>query len=100
NPHRLEGRLAMSSDRGEERGVSRRKILECMTWAGTGVLWTGAGGMPLWRGIWGERAAAEASGLPFLQISDSHVGFDKPANPNALGTLEEALNNINALPVK
>ena len=35
-----------------------------------------------------------------MQISDSHVGFDKPANPNALGTLEEAVGRINALPAK
>jgi 3',5'-cyclic AMP phosphodiesterase CpdA len=81
-------------------GVSRRKILECMTWAGTGVLWTMAGGMPRSMGIIGEAIAAEPSGLTFLQISDSHVGFDKPANPNALGTLEEAINKIKALPVK
>jgi hypothetical protein len=39
----------------------------------------------------GEARAAETRGLTFLQISDSHVGFDKPANPNALGTLEEAI---------
>jgi hypothetical protein len=90
----------MTSDRGEERGVSRRKILECMTWAGTGVLWTVAGGMPRSLGIMGEAAAAEASGLTFLQISDSHVGFDKPANPNAIGTLEEAVSKIKALPVQ
>src|SRR6516162_11007719 len=38
--------------------------------------------------------------LTFLQISDSHVGFDKPANPNALGTLEEAVGKIKALRVK
>ena len=44
--------------------------------------------------------AAEARGLTFLQISDSHVGFDKPANPNALGTLEEAIGKIKALPAK
>ena len=80
----------MTSDQGEARGVSRRKILECMTWAGTGVLWTVTGGMPRSLGIIGEAAAAGASGLTFLQISDSHVGFDKPANPNAIGTLEEA----------
>jgi len=90
----------MTSDRSEERGVSRRKVLECMTWAGTGVLWTVAGGVPSSMGIIGEARAAEPSGLTFLQISDSHVGFDKPANPNAIGTLEEALNKINALPVK
>ena len=51
-------------------------------------------------GIIGEAEAAESSGLTFLQISDSHVGFDKPANPNALGTLEEAINKIKNMPVK
>jgi 3',5'-cyclic AMP phosphodiesterase CpdA len=86
-------------------GVSRRKVLECMTWAGTGVLWTVAGGVPRSLGLVGEAqaqgaSAQGASGLTFLQISDSHVGFDKPANPNALGTLEEAINKVKALPVK
>ena len=85
-------------DRGAD-GVSRRKVLECMTWAGTGVLWTVAGGVPTSLGIMGE-AAAQTSGMTFLQISDSHVGFDKPANPNALGTLEEAIGKINAMPAK
>src|SRR6202045_3821908 len=80
-------------------GVSRRKVLECMTWAGTGVLWTVAGGIPTSLGIVGE-AMAETTGMTFLQISDSHVGFDKPANPNALGTLEEAINKVKALKTK
>ena len=44
----------MTSDHDHGRGVSRRKILECMTWAGTGVLWTIAGGMPRSMGIIGE----------------------------------------------
>jgi 3',5'-cyclic AMP phosphodiesterase CpdA len=48
----------------------------------------------------GEAVAQEAHGLTFLQISDSHVGFDKPANPNALGTLEEAIAKVTALPKK
>src|SRR6478672_2616068 len=90
----------MIFDHDDGRGVSRRKILECMTWAGTGVLWTIAAGVPRSMGIIGEATAAESSGLTFLQISDSHVGFDKPANPNALGTLEEAINKIKTLPVK
>jgi 3',5'-cyclic AMP phosphodiesterase CpdA len=80
--------------------LSRRKVLECMTWAGTGVLWTVAGGVPRSLGLVGEAHAQAASALTFLQISDSHVGFDKPANPNALGTLEEAINKVKALPVK
>jgi 3',5'-cyclic AMP phosphodiesterase CpdA len=67
-------------------GVSRRKVLECMTWAGTGVLWTVTGGVPRSLGIIdsAEAATAAAPGMTFLQISDSHVGFDKPANLNAM----------------
>jgi 3',5'-cyclic AMP phosphodiesterase CpdA len=83
-----------------DEGPSRRKVLECMTWAGTGVLWTVAGGVPQSLGLVGEANAQAAGGMTFLQISDSHVGFDKPANPNALGTLEEAINKVKALPVK
>jgi len=81
-------------------GVSRRKVLECMTWAGTGVLWTIAGGVPRSLGLVDAALAAEPAGLTFLQISDSHIGFDKPANPNAIGTLEAAVGRIATLPVK
>jgi 3',5'-cyclic AMP phosphodiesterase CpdA len=81
-------------------GPSRRKVLECMTWAGTGVLWTISGGVPHSLGIIDEALAADTRGLTFLQISDSHMGFDKPANPNAKGTLEEAIGRVKALPVK
>jgi 3',5'-cyclic AMP phosphodiesterase CpdA len=87
-------------DRVNGQSVSRRRVLECMTWAGTGVLWTIAGGVPHSLGIVGEASAQAATGLTFLQISDSHVGFDKPANPNAGSTLEEAINKIKALSAK
>src|SRR4051812_17918451 len=79
---------------------NRRKVLECMTWAGTGVLWTVAGGVPASLGMIDGALAAEPKGFSFLQISDSHMGFDKPANPNTKGTLEEAIERIKALPVK
>ncbi|MFL4982516.1 MAG: metallophosphoesterase family protein [Xanthobacteraceae bacterium] len=88
------------SDQAGRTGVNRRKVLECMTWAGTGVLWTIAGGVPRSMGIVGEAMAAEPAGLTFLQISDSHMGFDKPANPNVVGTLEEAIGKIKALRAK
>jgi predicted MPP superfamily phosphohydrolase len=88
-------------DARRDGGISRRKVLECMTWAGTGVLWTVAGGVPRSLGLIDDRAlAAEPSSMTFLQISDSHVGFDKPANPNAIGTLEEAVRQIKSLSVK
>ena len=80
--------------------VNRRGLLKCMAWAGTGVLWSVSGGVPRSLGLLGDAAAGEpkASGFTFLQISDSHVGFDKPANPNALGTFQEAIAKINAMP--
>jgi 3',5'-cyclic AMP phosphodiesterase CpdA len=79
---------------------SRRNVLECMTWAGTGVLWTIAGGVTRSMGIIDGALAAETTDFTFLQISDSHVGFSRPANPNALGTLEEAIGRVKALTVK
>ena len=45
-------------------------------------------------------AATAVSSFTFLQISDSHVGFDKAANPNALGTLQEAITKVKAIPNK
>jgi 3',5'-cyclic AMP phosphodiesterase CpdA len=82
-------------------GVSRRKVLECMTWVGTGVLWTVSGGVPHALGLIDKAAAQEAHALTFLQISDSHIGFDfKTPYPNAVGTLEECIAKVNALPTK
>jgi 3',5'-cyclic AMP phosphodiesterase CpdA len=78
--------------------MDRRGALECMIWAGTGVLWTLSGGVPKSLGLVGEAFADDAKGFTFLQISDSHVGFDKPANPNALGTLKEAIAKVKAMP--
>ncbi len=74
----------------------RRQTLKCMLWAGTGVLWTVAGGVPASRLI-GSAKAAE-SGFSFVQISDSHIGFSKPANPDARATLDAAIDKVLAMP--
>src|SRR5262249_58427476 len=90
------GRTPMSdpvkSDHNSD--VSRREVLEGMSWAGTGVLWTTSGGVPLSLVIIDGALAAQPSKLTFLQISDGHIGFDKPANPNVIGTLEEAIAKV------
>ncbi|MGN6460207.1 MAG: metallophosphoesterase family protein [Pseudolabrys sp.] len=78
--------------------MDRRHALECMLWAGTGVLWTLSAGVPVSRLI-GSAQAAE-SGFSFMQISDSHVGFDKAANPDARATLVAAIDKVNAMPRK
>ena len=77
-------------------GIDRRGFLECMAWAGTGVLWTVSGGVLSSRMV---SAAPRGQGdLRFVQISDSHMGFNKPANPDVNGTLQAAVDKINALP--
>ena len=84
----------------DKRGISRRHALECMIWAGTGVLWTVSGGIPKSLNLLDEAQAAEAvsSSFTFLQISDSHVGFDKEKDITAIDTLNEAVAKIKALP--
>ena len=88
----------MSMDDSIQGGHDRRHFLKCMTWAGTAMVWTVAGGMPRSRLIGSAEAAT--TGFNFVQISDSHLGFDKPANPNTTATLQEALNDVAALPGK
>ena len=77
-------------------GSDRREILKCMLWGGTGVVWTVAGGVPTSRLI-GSAKAAEGS-FSFVQMSDSHIGFSKPANPDAGATLNAAIDKIVAMP--
>jgi 3',5'-cyclic AMP phosphodiesterase CpdA len=85
----------------QDKGLGRREVLECMVWAGTGVLWTISGGVPHSVGLIAEAAAAEpTAGFTFLQMSDSHIGFDKAANPDALATLREAVAKVKAMPTK
>jgi 3',5'-cyclic-AMP phosphodiesterase len=77
-------------------GIDRRGFLQCMAWAGTGVLWTASGGVFSSRAF-GQNEPAEGE-LHFVQISDTHIGFNKPANPDVAGTLNAAIEKINALP--
>jgi len=80
---------------------SRRGLLKCMGWAGTGALWTMSGGVGAAISLDQALAApARAQSFSFLQLSDSHVGFNKPANPDAAATYREAVGKIAALPVK
>jgi 3',5'-cyclic AMP phosphodiesterase CpdA len=87
-----------ASETDDDRsGLSRRGALKCMVWAGTGILWTLSGGLPKSLGLLGDALAAVPAGFSFLQISDSHIGFNKPANPDALGTLREAIGKVKAV---
>jgi len=80
-------------------GVDRRGFLECMAWAGTGLVWVAAGGILSSRALSQAAAAdaAPAASFSFVQISDTHIGFKGEANKDALGTFEQALARIKAL---
>src|SRR3954470_19460716 len=78
-------------------GIDRRGFLECMAWAGTGVLWTVSGGVLNSSLVSAEPQTTGA--LSFVQIRDSPIGFNKPANPDVNGTLQAAVDKINALSV-
>src|SRR4029079_10522295 len=80
-------------------GVDRRGFLKCMAWARTGALFVMQGGVlksfslsTLLKGT-----PASAGELSFVQISDSHMGFNKAANPDVVGTLKAAVAKINGL---
>ena len=78
-------------------GIDRRGFLQCMAWAGTGVVWTVSGGI-LSSQAFGKNAKTAKGELHFVQISDSHIGFKKPANPDVVATLQASIDKINALP--
>jgi Icc protein len=80
-------------------GIDRRGFLKCMAWAGTGALCVIEGGVLNSYSLsdpahMGKHAKGE---LSFVQISDSHMGFNKPANPDVVATLQAAVSKINAL---
>jgi 3',5'-cyclic-AMP phosphodiesterase len=85
--------LSISGD-----SVDRRGFLECMAWAGTGLLWTFNGGLPGARVFGQDPRIAGTNAFSFAQISDSHIGFSKQPNQDVVGTLQAAVDRINALP--
>ena len=90
-------------DRPENR-ITRRQALACLAqWSGAAVVWTVSGGVPHALGATrGDEMLKSAGGdtLTFVQISDTHIGFKKDANPDVAGSLRRAMADINALPVK
>ena len=81
-------------------GVDRRGFLKCMAWAGTGLVWTFAAGVPVSQLFGASAHQKGGSSFTFVQISDSHIGFDKPANLDVTATLQAAIDKINALAVE
>ncbi|HVU96335.1 MAG TPA: metallophosphoesterase [Puia sp.] len=91
-----------------EDGIDRAGFIKCMAWAGTGVLWMMTGGslksfgmsqlLDKDTGRLKPGISLPKADFSFVQISDSHIGFNKPANPDVVGTLQAAIDKINAMP--
>jgi Icc protein len=84
-----------------ETRMTRRQALSCLaTWTGAAVVWTIVGGVPRALGATGKGTpVAPGNGdLTFVQISDTHIGFRKDANPDVVGSLRRAIADINGLP--
>jgi len=100
------------TDYFDRKSMDRRSVLKCMGWAGTGALFRLNGGVVSSLTLESAMAAAAMQGKPtgpegqpvqpfsFLQISDTHIGFKKPANPDVIATLRETIAKVRAMPRK
>jgi 3',5'-cyclic AMP phosphodiesterase CpdA len=92
----------MSSN--SEVNQSRRGALKCLAFGGAGTLFVLTGGVlaPIDLALAASKKSAHAmTGTPlFLQISDTHIGFNKEANPDVAGTLKQTIDFVNAMPTK
>ncbi|HVP31890.1 MAG TPA: metallophosphoesterase [Myxococcota bacterium] len=85
--------------------TDRRGFLRCMAWAGAGLVWSLAGGVlssrtladEVAKGVGSDGGTGGDGELRFVQISDTHIGFDKPVNPDPVATAREAIARIHAL---
>jgi plastocyanin len=86
----------------KETDLDRRNFLQCMAWVGTGAVWTLSSGVlkgsPLEASVRTPGLSQDQDALRFVQISDSHIGFDKPANTDVTATLRAAIAKIKAAP--
>jgi 3',5'-cyclic AMP phosphodiesterase CpdA len=79
--------------------MNRRAALGCLAaWSGAAVVWTVAGGVPRALGATSNGTVVVPKGVfTFAQISDTHIGFHKEANPDVVGSFHRAAADINGL---
>src|SRR4030095_12639848 len=81
---------------------SRRKALKCLAFGGAGTLFALSAcvctPIDLAAAAVDKHAASRIGKPLFVQISDTHIGFDKDANPDVSGTLTKTIDLVNAMP--
>jgi 3',5'-cyclic AMP phosphodiesterase CpdA len=85
----------------EQSLISRRNALKCLAYGGAGTLFVLSGGVftPIDLAMASEdKVGVKQLGKPlFVQISDTHIGFNKLANPDVNGTLTQAIAQVNGM---
>src|SRR5882724_6583699 len=81
--------------------LSRRNALKCMAYGGAGTLFALSGGVftpiDLAMAASDKQGAAKLGKPLFVQISDTHIGFNKEANPDVRGTLTQTIDIVNGM---
>jgi hypothetical protein len=103
------GNIIIANENNDD-GIDRAGFIKCMAWAGTGILWMMNGGILKSYGMsqlidkttgrLKPGILVPAADFSFVQISDSHIGFNKAANTDVLATLQAAILKINTMPAK
>jgi Icc protein len=97
----MEHQMSTRKVQDQIQNPARRRALSCLAgWSGAAVVWTVSGGVPRALGATGAGplAPADQNALTFVQISDTHIGFRREANPDVVGSLRHAIAEIHALP--
>jgi 3',5'-cyclic AMP phosphodiesterase CpdA len=81
--------------------LSRRNALKCMAYGGAGTLFVLSGGVfspiNLAQAAEDKYGTAKLGKPLFVQISDTHIGFAKDANPDVNGTLNQTIDLVNGM---
>jgi 3',5'-cyclic AMP phosphodiesterase CpdA len=83
----------------QDENPTRRSALHCLAYGGAGTAFVLSGGV--FSAFELAEGAIPAHATPlFVQVSDSHIGFAKDANPDVAGTFTRAIDMINAMPAR
>src|ERR1700683_3548980 len=85
----------------DDSQLSRRNVLKCMAYGGAGTLFALSGGVlapiDLVMAASDKQGAAKLGKPLFVQISDTHIGFNKETNPDVNGTLSQTIDIVNGM---
>ncbi len=97
--YRFRHELRRDANEQPDTDLDRRRALGCLAaWSGAAVVWTVAGGVPRAFAAGDPGKQVGAGAFSFVQISDTHIGFHKEANPDVAGSLRRAIAEIHSLP--